>query len=104
MNSIKEEALDSLKALGSASVDAKGPPSPVQALLGGISAGVITLILYKFATTVDAGLNRQSISDNYSVCLSSLYLFFLLHSMLVENLELDKTVSFTNLTKEKVRV
>lgn len=67
MKSIKEEALDSLKALGSASVDAKGPPSPVQALLGGISAGVITLILYKFATTVDAGLNRQSISDNYSV-------------------------------------
>ncbi|ESW07231.1 hypothetical protein PHAVU_010G112200 [Phaseolus vulgaris] len=67
VKSIKEEALDSLKALGSASVDAKGPPSPVQALLGGISAGVITLILYKFATTVDAGLNRQSISDNYSV-------------------------------------
>lgn len=59
--------MDSLKALGSASVDAKGPPSPAQALLGGISAGVIALILYKFATTIEASLNRQTISDNYSV-------------------------------------
>ncbi|KAJ1423157.1 hypothetical protein SESBI_12599 [Sesbania bispinosa] len=47
--SVKEEALDSLKALGSASIDvAKGPPSPVQAFLGGISAGIIALIFYKF--------------------------------------------------------
>ncbi|KAL2331392.1 hypothetical protein Fmac_018973 [Flemingia macrophylla] len=65
--SIKEEALDSLKALGSASVEAKGPPSPGQALLGGVSAGIIALILYKFATTIEASLNRQTISDNYSV-------------------------------------
>ncbi|XP_020203637.1 uncharacterized protein LOC109789155 [Cajanus cajan] len=64
---IKEEALDSLKALGSASVEAKGPPSPGQALLGGVSAGIIALILYKFATTIEASLNRQTISDNYSV-------------------------------------
>nr|KYP38796.1 hypothetical protein KK1_039936 [Cajanus cajan] len=63
---IKEEALDSLKALGSASVEAKGPPSPGQALLGGVSAGIIALILYKFATTIEASLNRQTISDNYS--------------------------------------
>lgn len=94
MKSLKEEALDSLKALGSASVDAKGPPSPVQTLLGGVSAGVIALILYKFASTIEGALNRQTISDNYSVCLPSLYLFFLLHSMLVENLELYNTVSF----------
>lgn len=47
--------------------DPASPPSPVQALLGGIAAGVITLILYKFATTVEAGLNRQAISDNFSV-------------------------------------
>lgn len=59
--------MDSLKALGSASVEAKGPPSPGQALLGGVSAGVIALILYKFATTIEASLNRQTISDNYSV-------------------------------------
>ncbi|KAL4293561.1 hypothetical protein AHAS_Ahas18G0140400 [Arachis hypogaea] len=66
--SIKEEALDTLKAMGSSSIeDAKGPPSPVQAFLGGISAGIIALILYKFATTVEAALNRQTISDNYSV-------------------------------------
>ncbi|CAB4307820.1 unnamed protein product [Prunus armeniaca] len=50
--SLKEEALDSLKALSTGSVEEKGPPSPVQALLGGISAGVIALILYKFTTTM----------------------------------------------------
>lgn len=65
---IKEEALESLKAMGVASVEApRGPPSPAQALLGGIAAGVIALILYKFTTTVEASLNRQSISDNFSV-------------------------------------
>lgn len=86
--SIKEEALDSLKAMGSGSVKAKeDSASPVQALLGGISAGVIALILYKFATTIEAGLNRQTISDNFSVCLVScpslicIY-SFLLHGML----------------------
>ncbi|XP_008226436.1 PREDICTED: uncharacterized protein LOC103326011 [Prunus mume] len=65
--SLKEEALDSLKALSTGSVEEKGPPSPVQALLGGISAGVIALILYKFTTTIEASLNRQTISDNFSV-------------------------------------
>ncbi|KAG4960763.1 hypothetical protein JHK87_037396 [Glycine soja] len=43
------------------------PTVCIQALLGGISAGVIALILYKFATTIEAGLNRQTISDNFSV-------------------------------------
>ncbi|KAF4378915.1 hypothetical protein F8388_022002, partial [Cannabis sativa] len=66
--SVKEEALESLKAMRSASVtEAKSPPSPVQALLGGISAGVIALILYKFTTTIEAALNRQTLSDNFSV-------------------------------------
>ncbi|PIA31272.1 hypothetical protein AQUCO_05100063v1 [Aquilegia coerulea] len=64
--SIKEEALDSLKSMKLAD-DPATPPSPIQALLGGIAAGAITLILYKFATTVEAGLNRQVISDNFSV-------------------------------------
>ncbi|GMN54463.1 hypothetical protein TIFTF001_023593 [Ficus carica] len=64
--SLKEEALDNLKAIGSAPIESKGPPSPVQALLGAISAGVIALILYKFTTTIEAALNRQSISDSYS--------------------------------------
>lgn len=63
---LKEEALDSLKAMGSGSVKA-APPSPVQALLGGITAGVIALILYKFTITIEASLNRQTVSDNFSV-------------------------------------
>lgn len=50
----------------SASIDAKGSPSPVQAFLGAISAGVISLILYRFASTIEAALNRQSISDDFS--------------------------------------
>lgn len=64
---IKEEALDSLKAMGTGAIEPKGPPSPVQALLGGITAGVIALILYKFTTTIEAALNRQTISDSFSV-------------------------------------
>ncbi|XP_020270999.1 LOW QUALITY PROTEIN: uncharacterized protein LOC109846188 [Asparagus officinalis] len=64
---IKEEALESLKAMGAASVEAGRPPSPVQAFLGGIAAGAIALILYKFTTTIEAALNRQTISDNFSV-------------------------------------
>lgn len=59
--------MDSLKVMASGSIESKSP-SPVQALLGGISAGVIALILYKFTTTIEASLNRQTISDNFSVC------------------------------------
>ncbi|KAM4092847.1 hypothetical protein ACJW30_06G071400 [Castanea mollissima] len=65
--SLKEEAVNALKAMGSSPVEANSPPSPVQALLGGISAGVIALILYKFTTTIEAALNRQTIADNFSV-------------------------------------
>lgn len=66
---IQEEAMDTLKAMApsSPSGESKGPPSPVQAFLGAVSAGVIALILYKFATTVEASLNRQTISDSFSV-------------------------------------
>ncbi|XP_057963826.1 uncharacterized protein LOC131154975 [Malania oleifera] len=64
---LKEEALDSLKTIRPPSLDARSPPSPVQALLGSLTAGVMTLILYKFATTVEASLNRQTMSDNLSV-------------------------------------
>ncbi|XP_024979950.1 uncharacterized protein LOC112516928 isoform X1 [Cynara cardunculus var. scolymus] len=62
---LKEEAMESLKAMSP--VEANAPPSPLQALLGGLSAGVIALILYKFTTTIEASLNRQTISDNFSV-------------------------------------
>ncbi|KEH38666.1 hypothetical protein MtrunA17_Chr2g0316751 [Medicago truncatula] len=65
--SVKEEALETLKAMGTASIETtKGPPSPVQTFLGAISAGVISLILYKFATIIEAGLSRQTISDDFS--------------------------------------
>lgn len=76
--SIKEEALESLKAMtpaASLEADANSPPSVAQTLLGGISAGVIALILYKFTTTVEASLNRQTLSDNFSVCFSVTFLF-----------------------------
>ncbi|KAI3903875.1 hypothetical protein MKW92_025592 [Papaver armeniacum] len=64
---LKDEALDSLKAIKLTSVEKDSPPSPVQALLGGLAAGVIALILYKFTTTIEASLNRQTIADNFSV-------------------------------------
>ncbi|XP_057540151.1 uncharacterized protein LOC130818124 [Amaranthus tricolor] len=64
---LKEEALDSLKAIGTVSIEPKSQPSAIQAFLGAITAGVIALILYKFTTTIEAALNRQSISDNFSV-------------------------------------
>ncbi|XP_022718007.1 uncharacterized protein LOC111276527 [Durio zibethinus] len=66
--SLKEEALDNLKAMASASIETKSStPSPVQALLGSIAAGVIALILYKFTTTIEAAFSRQTVSDNFSV-------------------------------------
>ncbi|KAJ8765228.1 hypothetical protein K2173_011908 [Erythroxylum novogranatense] len=65
--SLKEEALASLTAMAPGAIASEKTPSPVQALLGGISAGVIALILYKFTTTIEASLNRQALSDNYSV-------------------------------------
>lgn len=60
--------MESLKSVTLAPVDGKSPPSPVQAFLGAIAAGVIALILYKFTLTIEASLNRQTISDNYQVC------------------------------------
>ncbi|KAL3503168.1 hypothetical protein ACH5RR_037617 [Cinchona calisaya] len=65
--SLKEEALENLKVMAPTPVDAKSSPSPVQALLGGLTAGVIALILYKFAITIESALNRQTLSDNFSV-------------------------------------
>lgn len=59
--------MDSLKAMQAVSVEPGSPPSPVQALLGGLSAGVIAIVLYKFTTTIEGALNRQTISDNLSV-------------------------------------
>lgn len=72
--SLKEDAMESLKAMTPGPA-VKGPPSPVQTMLGGISAGVIALILYKFTITIESGLNRQPLSDSFSVGLSNFTLF-----------------------------
>ncbi|KAM0889347.1 hypothetical protein ACQ4PT_027741 [Festuca glaucescens] len=64
---LSEEALEALRMVSTTPVETDKQPSPVQALLGGVAAGVIALFLYKFATTIEASLNRQTISDNFSV-------------------------------------
>ncbi|GAB4846502.1 hypothetical protein Ancab_025507 [Ancistrocladus abbreviatus] len=64
---LNDEAMDNLKAIGAMTVEPGSSPSPAQALLGGLTAGVIALILYKFTTTIEAALNRQTMSDNFSV-------------------------------------
>lgn len=65
--SLTEEALESLKSVTLSPAAGKAPPSPAQAFLGALAAGAITIILYKFTTTIESALNRQTISDNYSV-------------------------------------
>lgn len=67
--------MDSLKAISTGPIESKSTPSPIQAFLGAIAAGVIALILYKFTTTIEASLNRQTVSDNFSVC-SRIYFMF----------------------------
>ncbi|CAJ2666424.1 unnamed protein product [Trifolium pratense] len=42
----------------------KKKPSPDQALLGAVMAGVIAVILYKFTTNIEEALYRQTISSN----------------------------------------
>ena len=78
--SLKDEAVEKLKAMGSAPIEEGGgkstTPSAAEAFLGAVSAGVIAVILYKFTTTIEAGLNLQTISDNFSV----LFLLFSLGS------------------------
>lgn len=70
--------MDNLKALGSTPIEGgKSTPSAAQAFLGAISAGVIALILYKFTVTIESGLNRQTISDNFSVRFFTLLISFI---------------------------
>ncbi|KAG2331210.1 hypothetical protein Bca52824_002390 [Brassica carinata] len=67
--SLKDEAMEKLKEMGSAPIEqggGKSSPSAAQAFLGVVSAGVIAVILYKFTTTIEAELNRHAISDNFS--------------------------------------
>ncbi|KAL3849217.1 hypothetical protein ACJIZ3_011099 [Penstemon smallii] len=64
--SLKEEAMESLKAVTLSPVDSK-TPSPVQTFLGAVTAAIISVILYKFTTTIEASLNRQTMPDNFSV-------------------------------------
>ncbi|GAA0143916.1 hypothetical protein LIER_04488 [Lithospermum erythrorhizon] len=65
--SLKEEAMESLKALSPTLNEGKSSDSPVQALIGGLAAGAIALLLYKFTLTIEDGLNRQTLSENFSV-------------------------------------
>lgn len=78
---LKDEAWESLKAFGTATIEpsksSKPETSAVQALLGGLTAGVIALILYKFTTTIEAALNRQNLSDSFSVP-PSFHFFFVI--------------------------
>ncbi|CAK8532732.1 unnamed protein product [Lathyrus sativus] len=60
---VKKSSLNSSKT----SKKSKKRPSPDQALLGAIIAGIIAVILYRFTITIEASLYRQSISDNFSV-------------------------------------
>lgn len=73
------KSLDNLKAISSSSIKAKSPPSPDQALLGAIIAGVIAVVLYRFTTSIEATLGRQTLSDNFSVSIISfvVYSFYL---------------------------
>jgi hypothetical protein len=80
-NNLTEEALEGLRLVSASPIETEKPPSPIQALLGGIAAGVIAVILYKFSTTIEAALNRQTISDSFSVSTSVLFLSFLISSL-----------------------
>ncbi|KAK6132809.1 hypothetical protein DH2020_033452 [Rehmannia glutinosa] len=66
-NKSLEEATESLKMASKSLRKAKSPPSPDQALLGAVIAAAFGLLLYKFTTTIEYSLNRQTLSDNYSV-------------------------------------
>lgn len=64
----KSEALKALEKLKvSQEVKAQGSPSPVQALVGAVMAGVIAFVLYNFTISVESTLDKQAISTNYSV-------------------------------------
>ncbi|GMI65520.1 hypothetical protein HRI_000221300 [Hibiscus trionum] len=63
-----KKSVNKLKAMGSASIKTKkSKPTPFDALLGSLIAGVIAVFLYKFTTTIEAALNHQIVSDNFSV-------------------------------------
>lgn len=59
--------METLKVMAPKPVDAKSSPTPLQALWGALTAGAIAFILYNFTTTVEAALDRQTLSDNFSV-------------------------------------
>ncbi|CAJ1978526.1 unnamed protein product [Sphenostylis stenocarpa] len=62
-----KKSMDKLKAMRLSSIKAKTPPSPDEALLGAIIAGVIAVLLYRFTTSIEASLGRQTLSDHFSV-------------------------------------
>ncbi|XP_051114501.1 uncharacterized protein LOC127240090 [Andrographis paniculata] len=60
-------AAENLKKASMAAIKAKSPPSPDEALLGALIAAAFGILLYKFTANIEYALNRQTLSDNYSV-------------------------------------
>ncbi|CAH9147584.1 unnamed protein product [Cuscuta epithymum] len=60
----KEDSIETLKAITPTPIDPQA--SPREAIVGGLIAGVVAVILYKFTTTIESSLSQQPLSDNYS--------------------------------------
>lgn len=91
--------MDSLKAMSAGPIESKSTPSPIQVFLGAIAAGVIALILYKFTTTIEAALNRQTMSDNFSVCTHGYFIFIYVFTISFMRLWEDHLFSFASSKK-----
>lgn len=89
--------MDSLKAISTGPIASKSTPSPIQAFLGAIAAGVIALILYKFTTTIEAALNRQTVSDNFSVCSRIFFMCILVSTISFGELREDFPFTSSNI-------
>ena len=72
-----KKSLDSLEATQSNSIKAKAPPTPDQALLGAIIAGVIAVFLYNLTATIETALSRQTVLDNFLVCIIPFFQLFI---------------------------
>lgn len=71
--SIKEQAKEAAAIRGglltkAAPPEVEGPKlNPLQTLSGAVMAAIISLVLYKFTTTVEAGFSDKAVSSNYSI-------------------------------------
>lgn len=76
--------MDGSNVMGPTPIKAKKKATADQALLGAIIAGVIAVILYRFTTNIEAALYRQTVSDNFSVCIHILF-FVLIYSFFLNS-------------------